>query len=91
VTTGPTAVRPAGQTRGTAGTPREEGETSRGLGVLDASGDAGHRRPGGPARAGGVRRDAARSGATRLQNLSVCLRSTAFFPKFFNRSAPRDE
>jgi hypothetical protein len=59
VTTGPTAVRPAGRTWGTAGTPCEEGGTSRGLGVLDASGGAGHGRLGGPARAGGVRRDAA--------------------------------
>jgi hypothetical protein len=30
VTTGPTAVRPAGRTRGTAGTPREDGEDFKG-------------------------------------------------------------
>jgi hypothetical protein len=81
VTTGPTAVRPAGRTRRTAGTPREEGE--------DFKGPWGARRLGRckartPRRRGAVRRDTA-------QDVSVCLRSTAFFPKFLNRSAQNNE
>jgi hypothetical protein len=66
VTTGPTAVRPAGQTRGTAGTPREEGEDFKGpwgARRLGRRGARTPRRPGatrrGPARRGAVRRDAA--------------------------------
>jgi hypothetical protein len=88
-TTGPTAVRPAGRTRGTAGTPREGGENSEGPWDAQCLGRRGARTPrSGPARAR-VRTGAWRRGAgtTRLQNVSVCLRLTVFFPKFLNRSA----
>jgi hypothetical protein len=77
VTTGPTAVRSAGRPRGTAGTPREEGEDFKG--------------PWGARRLGRRGRGPARSGATRLQNVSVCLCSTAFFPKFLNRSSQNND
>jgi hypothetical protein len=49
-----------------------------------------HKRLGGSgARAGAAWRGAARRDTA--QNVSVCLRSTAFFPKFLNRSAENNE
>jgi hypothetical protein len=75
-----------------AGTRREEGRNSRALGACGASGNAGHGRLGGPERARGrclARRDAVRRDA--VQDVSVWLRSTAFFPKFLNRSALNNE
>jgi hypothetical protein len=60
VTTGPTAVRPAGRMRGTAGKPCEEGEDFKGPWGARRLGRRGARMPRRPgARAGAVRRDAA--------------------------------
>jgi hypothetical protein len=78
------SVRPVG--RGARlGHSARKGRTSRALGTRDASGGAGHGRLGwSGACAGAVRRSAA-------QDVLVCLRLTAFFPKILNRSAPSDE
>jgi hypothetical protein len=60
-----------GKARGRSSGRREPARTPRGVRRT---------RGRGPARRGAVRRDAA-------QDVSVCLRSTAFFPKFLNKSA----
>jgi hypothetical protein len=81
-----------------AGARREEGRNSRALRARGASGNAGHRRLGGPARtqarSGAARRVTAQRGAVRrdvVQDVLVWLRSAAFFPKFLNRSALNNE
>jgi hypothetical protein len=65
VTTGSTAVRPAGRTRGTAGTPREEGEDFKGPWGARRLGRRGARTPrrSGATRRGPARRDAVRCDA----------------------------
>jgi hypothetical protein len=63
VTTGPTAVRPAGRTRGTAGTPREEGEDFKGPWGARRLGRRGARTPRRPGARG---RGLAQRGAVRL-------------------------